>query len=32
MRRVRFVLGFELDEILLLTVSVVLIAALVYVI
>ena len=32
MRRVCFVPGFELDEILMLTVSVVLIAALVYVI
>jgi hypothetical protein len=32
MRRVRFIPGFELDEILMLTVSVVLIAALVYVI
>jgi hypothetical protein len=32
MRKVRFVPGFELDEILMLTVSVVLIAALVYVI
>jgi hypothetical protein len=32
MRRVRFVRGFELDEILMLTVSVLLIAALVYVI
>jgi hypothetical protein len=32
MRRVRFVTGFELDEILMLTASVVLIAALVYVI
>ena len=32
MRRVRFVSGFEFDEILMLTVSVVLLAALVYVI
>jgi hypothetical protein len=32
MRRVRFVPGFELDEILMLTVRVVLIAVLVYVI
>jgi hypothetical protein len=32
MRRVRFVPGFELDEILMLATSVVLIAALVYVI
>ena len=32
MRRVRFVPGFDLDEILMLTASVVLIAALVYVI
>jgi hypothetical protein len=32
MRRVRFVPGFELDEILMLTASVVLIGALVYVI
>ena len=32
MRRVRFVAGFQLDEILMLTASVVLIGALVYVI
>jgi hypothetical protein len=32
MRRVRFVPGFEIDEILMLTGSIVLIAALVYVI
>jgi hypothetical protein len=32
MRRVRFVAGFEIDEILMLTASIVLIAALVYVI
>jgi hypothetical protein len=32
MRRVRFALGFELDEILMLTASVVLIGALVYII